>query len=263
MRTFAFVMSACLIASAVKADDKTNDARAIVDRAIQAHGAEKMAKVKAETWKTKGSFLAMGNPWPYTGEYTFVHPDKMRFDFHMGSGDQKMEMTMVLDGQKGWESGGGQLADLTKKKAEEFQHKAYTMSLIRLLPLRDKAYTLTSLGDSKVRDQDFVGVKVAREGHRDVSLFFDKKTGLLAKMSTKAFDELDGADVTEDSIFTSYSDKDGVKMFKTLTLQHDGKDYFKEEVLSHQIIEKPDLKAFAKPPEKAAESKPAEKSKTE
>ena len=51
--------------------------------------------------------------------------------------------------------------------------------LSQVLPLTDKTYPLTGAGEAKVNDRPAVGVKVTARGHRDVTLYFDKESGLL------------------------------------------------------------------------------------
>jgi hypothetical protein len=136
---------------------------------------------------------------------------------------------------------------MEKAKSEEFSHNVYVMNLTQLYPLKEKEYTLTSLGESKVKDQPAVGVKVSRKGRRDVSLFFDKKTGLLIKSSTRVHDEFANKEVTQDVYLSNYRDLEGRKVFDRLTIERDGKPFVVEEFSDPKTMDKVDPGLFAKP----------------
>jgi hypothetical protein len=228
--------------------EQQEEARTIVDKAIQAHGgAEKLAKMKAQGWKAKGKMTLGDQTMMYDCDYIFASPDKFRFDLQMEAGGKKILLTAATDGKAAWEQMVPMLRDMAKEKQEEFHHNVYVMYLLQLTPLKDKAFTLTSLGESKLGEQTLVGVKVTRPGRRDVSLYFDKKTGLLAKTSTRMFDEFSKKDVTQETFPTGYRDKDGRKVFDKLTIQRDGKELIVEEYSGQRILDKVDAKLFAKP----------------
>ena len=82
------------------------------------------------------------------------------------------------------------------------------LKVVKLTPLvKDKGYELSLIGESKVEDKPAVGVLVKSKDHNDVSLFFDKETGLLAKLEHRTTDPTSGKEVTEERIIVSYGDK--------------------------------------------------------
>src|SRR4051794_26575345 len=149
--------------------------RAIIDKAIQAAGGEaKLARFKAHTWTEKGTYYGMGDGLPYTGRYAVQYPDRFSMEI-------EGFFKMVLDGDHGWVKSGGDTMEMTKEQLAEHQENHYGGYVTTLLPLKDKAFTLTALPDEKVDGRPAAGVKVSHKGHRDVSLYFDKQTGLLAR----------------------------------------------------------------------------------
>src|SRR5215470_17561066 len=63
-----------------RADDK--GANAILDKAIKALGGEaKLSKLKAFTWKSKGTVTIAGNDSPYNGQATVQGLDRYRSEF--------------------------------------------------------------------------------------------------------------------------------------------------------------------------------------
>jgi hypothetical protein len=73
------VVLALAAVGAARADDQAAT-RAIIEKAIQARGGEeKLAPMKAVTFKSKGKFYGMGDGTDYTGEWAIRPPDKVRF----------------------------------------------------------------------------------------------------------------------------------------------------------------------------------------
>ncbi len=244
----ASLIGLVVILAALSSAQAQDDARAIIDKAIKAYGGEeKLAKFKAETWKAKGIFHGFGMKVPYTCDYAFLRPDKFRFVMHMELGGQKMDLTVAFDGKQAWEKSGDRLQDMAKDKQAEFEHTIYMINLSQLLPLKDKAFTLTALGESKVGDRPALGVKVASKGRRDVSLFFDKETGLLVKTETRVMDEFTNKEVTQETFMSDYKEINGLKYFGKMTIKRDGKLFLEEEFSDQKSLDKLDEKLFAKP----------------
>jgi hypothetical protein len=250
MRATCAAIGVLFLTANLFAGEQSPEAKAIVEKAIKAHGgAEKLNKFKNWTWKTKGEAYMGDAPMPFTAEYVYSAPLNFRYDFDINIGEDKpFRFTGCTVGKTGWTKSGDVVDDLEKVKRESMNQNVHTMELSLLTPLMDKEYTLTSLGESKHENQTLVGIKVGREGYKDVSMFFDKETGLFVKNSTTIFDA-DHAkkDVKQDAVFSDHREKDGLKVFGKITIYHDGKKFIVEELTEHKIIEKDD--PFAKPTE--------------
>lgn len=228
--------------------DETGSAMSIVDRAIKAHGGAEKLNAAGQSWKANGKMMMGGADMPYSIEYFVLFPGKVRFDMDMDQGGQKVKLVVATNGKTAWQQAMGQVMDMPKEKLDEFHNTVYVMSLGRLLPLKEKGVTLTPLGESKHGDQTLVGLKVSQPNQRDVSMFFDKSTGLLTKTISKVKDEFQGwKDATQEAIFTGYHDKDGRKVFNKLTLNRDGKPFIVEEISDQKILAKVDPAMFEKP----------------
>ena len=92
-----------------------------------------------------------------------------------------------------------------------------------------------------------VGIRVAAPGHKDVSLYFDKQTGLLVKITRQALDAQTGQEVSEERIIQEYQDVNGLKTAKKVLINRDGKKFLEAEVTDVQFLEKVDDSTFAKP----------------
>jgi hypothetical protein len=222
------------------------EALALVDKAIHAHGGVDKLRAQGQAWKVKGYLEVFGMKQNYTADYVFVAPDKIRFDMHMEQSGKTITLAVATDGKDAFEQSGTFLRDMDKSKSAEFLERAYGMHLTQLYPLKDKAYTLKALGESKLDEQTITGIKVSSPGRRDVSLYFDK-TGLLVKTSTRVHDEFSQKEVTQDTLRTGYRDRNGRKVFDKMVIQRDGKTFMVEEFNDQRSLDKVDSALFAKP----------------
>jgi len=222
------------------------EAQRILDKAIQAHGgAEKLTKLTGTTWKAKGSFTGPMGATEFTEEIALQFPDKSRFDVNVGD---QFRFVSVLNGDKGWAKFGDQAQEMDANTLPELKENLYADWVTTLAPLTDKAFTLTDVAESKVNDRPIVGFKVARKDHRDVTLYFDKESGLLAKRATKAKDLFQGgAEFNEELIYSDYKEVNGVKRPTKVKQLKDGKESMTSTLSDIKLAEKLDDKLFSKP----------------
>jgi hypothetical protein len=228
-------------AGALRADDQA-EAKAVVEKAIKATGgAEKLAKYKAMTWKEKGTYYGMGNAQPYTGVYAVQWPDKFKMEI--------MDVfTIVINGDQGWIKLNGEVKEMTREQMTEQKEERYAGSLAQLLPLQDKGYTLAAIGEDKVEGQPAVGIKVSHQGHRDVNLFFDKKSGLLVKSRyTVKPEELMGKEVSQEVVYGNYKEVEGLQQPMKITIKRDGKQFVEADNSDMKLSETLPDADFAKP----------------
>jgi hypothetical protein len=103
------------------------------------------------------------------------------------------------------------------------------------------------VGEEKIDDKPAVSILVSRKGHPDVTLFFDKGSGLLVKSLTQVWDEFTDKEVAQEVLFLDYKDTDGRKVFNKMQIKRDGKMFIEEEFSDQQSSGKLDPKLFEKP----------------
>lgn len=219
-----------------------DDARGIIDKAIQAIGGEaKLAKHNAVTFKEKGTYYGMGEGYPFTGIYAIQWPGQFRMEI-------EGIFTIVLDGDKGWVMSGGETKEMSKEQlvTQINDHRAAWMST--LLPLKDKAFTLKTLKDAKVGKQETRVVEATRKDFPAMKLFFDKTSNLLVKIEykTKAA-EMEFKEVTMETVYSDYRAVDGAKFPHKMVMNRDGKVFVEAEVTEMTAAGKLDAKMFAMP----------------
>jgi hypothetical protein len=248
-RSCAVLLFGLVLAAAVpgRADDAA-PLRALVEQSIQAHGGEAaLAKFRAGSVKLKGTAHAMGLAIPFTGEVLTQGSDQLRVAIDVEVNGQKFSFVSVLNRDKGWIRMNDQTREMDRELVAEAQAQAYVGWVSSLLPLKDKSFQLSPLGEVKIDDKPAVGVRVTRKGSRDVSLYFDKKTHLLVKTESVVKDETTGMEVTQETFFSDYKEVEGSKQAATLTIKRDGKRHLEAEVFDYKIFDKLDDSVFAKP----------------
>jgi hypothetical protein len=227
---------------------RAEEPQAILDKAIAAHGGEeKINKYPLLTWKSKGTVHVMGMDIAFTADYARQYPDKAKTTIDGEIMGQKFNFVQVIRGNKAWQSFAGNVMELEGEMGDEVQFQLYGEGLTRLIPLKDKAYTLAPAGDIMVNDKPAVGVKVSRKNQRDVNLFFDKATGMLVKAQARAKDPAQGMEFDQETFLSDHKDTPAGKRPGKLVIKRDGNVYLEAEYFDFKASEKTDDSQFEQP----------------
>jgi hypothetical protein len=178
----------CILFGFTGAARPGEEPRALIERAVQAMGgAEVLNNKAAVSMKIKGEISLPGVPGddtriPFTGEVQTQNSGRNRTILKADFLGQTIEMIQVSDNGKGWRSMNGEVSDLTKEELDNLRrdrHIERVSSLVVLL--KDKDFTLAAADEIQVNGKPALGVKVSYKGQPDVTLYFDKESGLLAK----------------------------------------------------------------------------------
>jgi hypothetical protein len=222
--------------------------KALLDRALKAMGADANAlKCRAATGKGSGKFHV-----PVELSFTFDGSTQLfgrhRFDLQFDVNGNKVAQVVVVKGDKGWVNVAGKTTELPKDVREGLRDALYAIQLATLpMGLKGKEFKLSALGELPVKNRPAVGVLVSHQGRRDVSLFFDKETGLPVKSETTAKDVLTGQEVSNEFFLSDYRQFDGVRSYAKLTWMKDGKLYLEQEITELKLHSNHDDNVFAQP----------------
>ena len=242
------VAAVLLGGGSVRGDEET-EVRAVLDRAIAAHGgAEKLARYTAATMKIRGRIHnARGETCDFTG-VTAAVPRKLRVEVNLTVQGRDYKTVQVLNGNQGWMAHNDQVRPLTKEQLDEEQEHLYAAIVSHLVALRDKRYKLASLGDGNIHGRDAVGLRVRRKDRRDVNLYFDKATGLLLRTECLVKDlDSGGREFIVETLYDDYRPVDGVQVAHRFTIRRDGRLYVQSEAVEVKVAEKLDDRQFARP----------------
>jgi hypothetical protein len=248
IRRSLFLLSCTLaVAFPLRADD-AEAANAVIAKAIKAIGPEeKIAKLQAMTIKFKGKIQLMGMEAPFAAELASQGADRTKTQIDLDVNGQKISVTAILNREKGWNKLGDMLMEMSEDELKEAQEDAHENWISRLVTLKDKAYTISSLGEGKVDDRPTLGVRVSSKGHRDVNLYFDKETSVLLKSEMRVKDEMTRMEVNQETYYSDHKEMRGLKEPMKFVIKRDGKPFMEAEVEEIKRQEKLDDSTFAKP----------------
>jgi hypothetical protein len=246
----ALVLSLLLLCNPVRADS-AKEARALLDRAIEAMGGkEKLTHSQAATWKGKGKIHAGEEMFDFTDEWSVQGLVQYRWAIDATVRGQTQSVLFVLNKDKGWSKKGDRVVDLSKQKEilTILQTDLRCVRLAQMLvPLTDKGYQLSHLGELKIQDRPAVGIKVVRKGQPAIDLFFDKTTSLPLRSEIHVKEPEADAEVAHAVSYNKYEETDGVKHFTHLELRRDDKVLIEMERSDFQLQEQLGEEMFAKP----------------
>jgi hypothetical protein len=243
MRPLLTVVSLLGLSLAVAAEDIPP--RAILEKGIIVQGGERLAKARTLVRSAKGELEAFPKPISMVGEAQFNLPEQARWNFELEQNKQKSLITLAINKTKGWRSSGGAVQDLTARELANLQEDAYVYWVMTLLPLLQNTFELSALPETKVNGVPAIGFKVASKGRPDVALYFDKKTGLLAKAEYKGREA--DLPVNKEVIVSEYKDFDGLRLATRYLEQANGKRVAEWTVTGYKFPERVDEAVFNKP----------------
>jgi hypothetical protein len=212
---------------AAGAQGEDAEARAIIDKAIKAHGgAEKLSQFKAVSAKWAGKHKVENVfYWDAVRVVTYEMPDKIRLDYEVENPNgEKFTFSRVVNGKKGWQGWARGTRELKEAEVAQIVDEVYTHWLASIVPLKDKGFEFSLVGNVTVDEKDAVGVRVSCKGKPDVNLFFEKKTGLAIKSERRTRDPHTNEEYTAESIYRDHKAFQGV-MWPTNRLdRRDGMD---------------------------------------
>jgi hypothetical protein len=233
--------------SARAADDK--EANAILDKAIQAlGGAEKLSKVKAATWKGRGTINFGGGDSEFTNKTTVQGLDHSRGEFEGEFGGNKIKGVTVLAGNKGWRKIGDMEAAFDKDEVANARRTAYLQVIpITLVALKDKPFTVKVAKEKKVADKPAVGLEITGPDGKPFTLYFDKESGLLVEQVARVAGFMGAGEVDQVTTFSDYKEMGGIKKATKIKATRDGAKFLEQEITDFRVLDKVDPKTFEEP----------------
>jgi hypothetical protein len=262
----ASILVASLLAASVSraqaaGEDEDAQARAIIDKAIKAHGgADKLSQFKAVSAKWVGKHRIENEHYgDAVRVVTYEMPaDKIRFDFEVENPKgSNFAFARVVNGKKGWQGSDRRTRDLNEAEVTQIVDKMYAHWLASVVPLKDvvllkdNGFEFSVFGNVPADGKDAVGVLVSCKGRPDVILFFDKETGLVIKSERRAKDAATNREYTAESIYRDHKAFQGV-MWPTIRLdRRDGQDLEENsgrfELSEFQALDKLEESSLARP----------------
>ena len=163
----------------------------------------------------------------------------------------KFQVIKVIRRNKGWLRNGETLSEIDADTLASEHQQMYAAYLATLLPLKDKEYTLSLLGESKLGERTVVGVKVSHADRPAISLFFDKEKGWLLKAAFTA--KVQHREAKQIILYDDYRDSSGLKRPAKTAIWRDGRPLVEATNSEFKPLDKVEAKVFEKP-QSAADS---------
>lgn len=218
----------------------------VVKKAIEATGGAKLLKkYPASKAASKGTVYIAGMSVPFTAEETHQLPDKVHNVITLELGGQKITIEQVGNGDKFKMNANGAASEISDPVKEEMKEANYVAELSQLVPLaEDKKLKLEKIEKPESYDGEEVnGILVKSKGHKDVKLFFSKKTNLLVSIERKGLDP-EEKEVTELTKFSDFKKVDGIMHPTKTEILHDGEKFMTAEETEYKNLEKADASEF-------------------
>jgi len=249
MRTklFAVAALAFVFGNSARADD--TDVQKIIDKAIEAHGgADVLAKNKDKAGIAKGKMTINQMGGIDAQMESFIGDKKFKHALDFSIMGMNFNQVVGYDGKEMWITLNGKVVmTITGKDLDPIKDAIYAEQLAGLVILKEKGLELSVIGESKMGEQDLIGIRVSKKDHKDVSLHFDKKTGLLTKIVYRNLDFQSGKEVAEERILQDYKKQDGQMQPSRIILNRDGEKFVDMELTEIKLVDKLDDSVFAKP----------------
>ncbi len=251
-RLRALAIATCILtlgAVLVQAQGQDDDAKAVLRKAIKAHGGEKLlSNMKGITAKFKGTIDIMGKAREMTGENVLLKPDKLKTSVTVDIEGMQIPVIVVFDGKKMWRSVLNKVEEIKDEKVlTEMRESLQAEGAGSLPEFLEAPYKVSTIGEVKVMGKDAVGIRVTKKGQRDITFYFDKKTHLVVKSEMRVNDTEAGQEVTQEKFITAYRDTDGVKTGSRLVIHKDGKLFMELDITETKVHEKLDESNFKMP----------------
>ena len=246
MRKLGLATLVALVALAVPQARADDEAIKVVKAGIKAHGGEEaLKKNMAGDYKMKGSMNVLGADLEYTGTLTYQLPEQFKMTIDTSLMGQKLSIVQVGNGDKFKTTLNGAAQKLDDKTTDELRQGAATQEISMLYPLLNKEkYTIKAGKDAKIADIDCGSVVVEGKKTKTMTLYFDKKTGLLHATTRKGIMPGSGDEVDEETVMTDYKEVDGIKIPMKLLVKHDGKTFMSTTFTEAKLSAKLDPKLF-------------------
>ena len=231
-----------VVGGLARADDK--DVKSILDRAIKALGGEeKLAKVEAFSWKSKGIVIFNGNENESSNQVTVKGLDHFRREF----GNDQFHGVIVVSGDKAWRKFGDDVRELEGDMLANEKRTVYLNVIpITLVPLHGKGFKVETAGEEKVGDKPALILKITGPDGKDFTLSFDKESGLPVKQVARVVG-FQGGEQTLETTFADYKDFDGVKKATKIEIKRDGEKFQTMELTEFKVLDKVDPETFTEP----------------
>ena len=224
-------------------------ARAVVEKGIKAVGgpaALAKAKKMRSVSEGKAVFVPDAPETDVKVEELYSRPDKYKMAMSMQLQGMNFSMVQVVNGDTAWMTINGMEFPLPPESEKELKSQSYTDQVTSLTFLGNLEVELSLADEVQVDGKPAVGVLVKSPNQREVTLYFDKESGLLVKAAFKA-NVPNVGEVSQEVLFSDYQEQDGLKLPRKVAIVQNGRKIIDTKVTKLEFLSEVDDKEFARP----------------
>jgi hypothetical protein len=219
--------------------------RKIIERGIEAQGGEHQLEKLSKPWR--GKIKGKVGMLEITGEMLQNSPTQSKISTVIHAGPLSTEVVVISNGDKTWRRIAGFTNEITGKELEDMNDGKYRHHVQNLLPLlREPGIDMSLLPETSVSGQPAAGIRVRSKGHRNIDLYFDRSTGLVAKTESRIL-QADKHEIVLEKRLSNYRDFDGLKLATKFTKYENHKQTSVEEFVDIKFVDRIDEREFEKP----------------
>jgi hypothetical protein len=248
MRTVASLCLLVVLAATAPGQPALEAPQDILARGVKAHGgAERLNKVRADKVKIRGTLYVSGKEAPFSGEVTVALPGRFRNVLTVNNSGRDFTLIQVLNGDKAWVSVDGQPQKPEAAAITEMRDAFYVQQVVRLAPLLgDRRFNLKTLPDAQVGTRTAAVIRVQAAGRKDLTLSFDRATGLLCKLEYQTSDGA-GKEQKQEVFYGDYRDIGGYIRPLKMAVYRDAKKIMEAELTDVHYLDRVDDADFTGP----------------
>jgi hypothetical protein len=226
---------------------RAQDARAVLVRAVQAHGGEAaLTRFGARHVKIRGILTGNQN-LPFTHELFYQGPQRVRDVLTVEAEGRKTTIVYGLNGDEGWMQVNGQPKAVPAEMLTELKESAHLVRMSGLGGVLAADTQATLLPAVQVGGRPALGVRIAVKGHREIGLYFDREMGLLVKAEHDALDAASRKMVKEERFYGAWKEVNGLKIPTRVEVLRDGKKFMQAESTEVEVLERLEDGIFTRP----------------
>jgi len=244
-----WVVTIAIVAAASVGARADDDARKVLDKAVQALGGAELLKKTKDKSVHQHSKITVSEMNIEGKMETFTTGKKFKHIIDINVNGMDIKQEVCFDEKELWIAVNGKVA-ITLSKDEQVaavREAIFADSAVGKAMLGDKSIECSIIGEGKVEDKPATGVRLTSKGHKDVSAWFDKKSGLLVKIESRGVEFQSGQEVAEERIINEYKEVEGYKRPSRISVHRDGKKVAEIEVTETKLLDNLDDSTFAKP----------------
>jgi hypothetical protein len=249
MRTLTLFLTLVLLTptTALPQAPTAVDAKAILERAVTAHGGkDQLVRARADQVKVKGTLVLENQQIPFVAETWVELPSRFKNVLELTNPKGTTRLVQIIVKDRVTVTLDGRPHKTSPAALSEMRETLHLNNAIRLIPLlaEPENYKCDYTGEVATDGRTLQGIKVSARDRRDLRLFFDKESGLLVR-TEQQLEDGNGKEYRQETFYLDFRDLGGYKRPVKMAAYRDGKKVMDAELVEVKYHDKFEDAIFA------------------